>query len=303
MVKKTAAEGGEDKGGVEGKPEGGPGTDVVQQQEPEGGTDLALYEAYEADRGAGFENQTAEDISVPFIEILQSNSPEVQVEDGPRPGTLINRTTGEIFSGKDGIPFIPAVTTHVVVEWVPRDKGGGIVATHELDTELIKQVRATQPLGKYVHPENGNDLIETFYVWGTFLPPDGSAAHPAVMAFSSTRIKPYKDWMFRARSIVIALSNGRKLTKLPLFSHRYRITTVQAENTKGKWHAPVVRFDGDNAEAARLAPSDALYRASKQLCEDVNAGRKMADTASVSDRVDVDATPRRSDTSAEDAPY
>src|SRR5690242_478415 len=86
-------------------------------QEPSGSTDMAMYEGYEADRGAGFENQTAEDISVPFIEILQSNSPEVAVEDGPRPGTLINRTTGEIFPGKDGIPFIPAVTNHVVVEW------------------------------------------------------------------------------------------------------------------------------------------------------------------------------------------
>jgi hypothetical protein len=280
------------------------GKELAPQEQPQGGTDMALYEGYEADRGAGFENQTAEDISVPFIEVLQSNSPEAQVEDGPRPGTFINRTTGEIFSGKDGVAFIPAVTSHVVVEWVPRDKGGGIVATHELDSDLVKQVRATQPLGKYVHPTNGNDLIETFYVYGVFVPPDGSGPHPAVIAFSSTRIKPYKDWMFRARSIVISLPNGRKLTKLPLFSHRYRLTTVQAENTKGKWHTVVVRFDGDNAEAARIAPNDELYIYAKQLCDDVNAGRKQADIANAGGREDVDQSPRGDgDRSSEAAPY
>lgn len=283
-------------------PEEGKGGELATQQA--GSTDLAVYEGYEEDRGAGFENQTSEDISVPFIEVLQAQSPEAMVEDGPRPGTFINRTTGEIFSGKDGVPFIPACTQHVVVEWVPREKGGGIVGVHELDSELIRKVRAEQPLGKYVHPTNGNDLIETFYVYGIFVPPDGSAPHPAVIAFSSTRIKPYKDWMFRARSIVINLPNGRKLTKLPLFSHRYRLTTVAAENNKGKWQTLVVRFDGDNAEAARIAPNDDLYMFAKQLCEDVNSGKRVADTSNAGGRDEgVDGAPQRGDTGAADAPY
>lgn len=259
------------------------------------------YAEYEADRGMGTENQTSEDISVPFIEILQALSPEAQAEDGPRPGTLINRATGEIWKGSEGIAFIPATTSHVVVEWVPREKGGGIVATHELDSDLIRQVRATQPLGKYVHPESGNDLIETFYLYGIMV--DGDQSYPAVMAFSSSRIKAYKDFMFRARSIVIALPDGRKLTKLPLFSHRYRLTTVAAENNKGKWHTLQVRFDGENAEAARIAPSHELYQLAKSLCADVNEGRKVADTSSVGTRDDVDQAPSRGSADSEDPPY
>lgn len=279
------------------------GQELVEQQAQ--ATDMAIYDGYEADRGAGFENQTAEDISVPFIEVLQAQSPEALVEDGPRPGTFINRTTGEIFNGKEGVAFIPAITQHVVVEWVPREKGGGIVATYQLEDELICKVRAEQPLGKYTHPTNGNDLVETFYVYGIFIPPDGSGPHPAVLAFSSTRIKPYKDWMFRARSIVISLPNGRKLTKLPLFSHRYRLTTVQAENTKGKWSTIVVRFDGENAEGARIAPNDDLYQVAKQLCEDVNAGKRAADVANSGGRDDAggEGAPVRGDTDGKDAPY
>lgn len=290
MVKKTedAPEG-----------EGTTGTDLVEQQTA--ATDLAVYEGYEADRGAGYENQTSEDISVPFIEILQAQSPEVMVDDGPKAGTFINRATGEIWKGSDGIVFIPAVTQHNVVEWVPREKGGGIVGVHELDSELVRKVRSEQPLGKYVHPTNGNDLIETFYVYGIFV--ENGASYPAVMAFSSTRIKPYKDWMFRARSIVITLPNGRKLTKLPLFSHKYRVTSVDAENNHGKWKAPMVRFDGENAEAARIAPNDDLYLMAKQLCEDVNSGKKQADISNAGDREASEATPSKGNTDQGAAPY
>ena len=296
--------------GTKDKPEGaedetkGAGTDVAEQKA--GTTDLAVYEGYEEDRGAGFENQTSEDISVPFIEVLQAQSPEVMSEGSElKAGTFINRTTGEVYEGKKGIAFVPATTQHVVVEWVPRDKGGGIVAVHPLDSELIKRVRATQPLGKYTHPENGNDLIETFYVYGMAVPEgEGEAPYPAVVAFSSTRIKPYKDWMFRARAIVITLPNGRKLTKLPLFSHRYRLVTVFQENNQGKWYNLQVRFDGDNAEAARIAPNDELYVMCKQLSEDVGAGRKVADTDSVGSGGDAtDASPRKGSTEQEEAPY
>jgi hypothetical protein len=280
----------------------GAGEELANVEEPKGG-ELVDYSGYESDLGQGFEGQTNEDISVPFLEVLQPGSPECQVEDGAKAGTIINRTTGEIFSGKDGIPFIPVTTDHVVVEWVPREKGGGIVGTHQLDDPMIANVRETQPLGKYTHPTNGNDLIETFYVYGIFLPPDGSGAHPAVIAFSSTKIKPYKDWMFRARSIVISLPDGRKLTKLPLFSHRYRMKSVFVEKNNYKWHNWVVSFDGANAEGARVAPSDELYAMSKSLLEDIKAGRKVADTANVGSRDDVDQAPQKGDTGSGDAPY
>jgi hypothetical protein len=284
-------------------PEGEQGKEVVVP--PEGTTDMAIYEGYEADVGMGFEGQTAEDISVPFLEVLQPGSPEVQGEDGLKSGQIINRTTGEFYSGKDGVAFIPVTTQHVVVEWVPRDNGGGIVGTHQLDDPMIVKVRASQPLGKYTHPENGNDLIETFYVYGIFCPPDGAAPHPAVIAFSSTKIKPYKDWMFRARSIVIALPNGRKLTKLPLFSHRYLLTSVFVEKNNYKWYNWLVKFDGENAEGARIAPNDELYATAKSLCEDIAAGRKVADTANVGTREDVaDRSPQgEGDRQSGDAPY
>lgn len=285
-------------------PEGETGKELVEQKA--GTTDMAVYEGYEADRGAGYENQSSDDISVPFIEILQAQSPEVQVDDGPRAGTLINRTTGEIWPGKDGVSFIPSTTSHELVEWVPREKGGGLVASYSMNPgstdPFAENIRKTQPLGKYTNPDNGNDLIETFYVYGIFV--EGDQSHPAVLAFSSSRIKDYKDWMFRARAIVITLPNGRKLTKLPLFSHRYRLMTAAKENSQGKWFGFQVRFDGENAESSRIAPNDDLYTMAKQLNEDVSAGRKTADTSSAGTRDEVvDGAPAKGDTTGADAPY
>lgn len=264
-------------------------------------TALMEYAGYEEDRGVGFENQNSEDISVPFLEVVQSNSPEVEAGTA-KVGEIVCRATGEVWKGEEGISFVPATTQHTMVEWVPREKGGGIVTSYSMEDPLVKQVRESQPMGKYQHPTNGNDLIETFYVYGLLIDSAGNA-NPAVIAFSSTKIKPYKDWQYRARSIVIALPDGRKLTKLPLFSHRYRLTTVSQENNKGKFKNWQVRFDGTNAEAARIAPSDIIYTIAKQLHADVNEGKKVADTATAGERDAVDANPTRSDTGSEQAPY
>ena len=113
----------------------------------------AEYEAYAEDAGMGYDNQTADDISIPFIDILQSGSPECKGEDpAGKPGQIINRSSGEIYPGKDGgAAFVPVYTEHVMTEWVPLDKGGGLVATYSMDDPLVRKVRSEQPLGKYKH--------------------------------------------------------------------------------------------------------------------------------------------------------
>lgn len=268
----------------------------------------AEYEAYAEDAGMGYDNQTADDISIPFIDILQSGSPECKGEDpAGKPGQIINRSSGEIYPGKDGgAAFIPCYTEHVMTEWVPLDKGGGLVATYAMDDPLVREVRSTQPLGKYKHPSgNGNELVETFYVYGIFVPPGEDASpHPAVMAFSSTKIKPYKDWMFQARSVILTLPDGRKITKLPLWAHRYRFNTKFVEKNNYSWWNWVIRFDGAGATEARLAPNSELYALGKSLYDEVSSGLRKADTASLRrEEQDGDSAPKKGDTGSEKAPY
>lgn len=251
---------------------------------------------YAADAGAGFENQTAEDVSLPFLVVLQPGSPEVQDENAAaRPGMIINKTTGDLTKGSDGLTFIPAWTDHLMVEWRPRDAGGGLVASHPIDAPLARKVRAEQQMGKY-HTEGGNDLIETFYVYGLALTEDGSP-YPAVIAFSSSHIKGYKDWMFRAKSIQIAKPDGTKISRLPLFSHAYRIRTVKREGNGNTWFVPVVSFAGEDATQSRLAPTSELYLAARSVKEGVSQGLTRAATESLT----ADAKSTKADAAA--APY
>lgn len=238
-------------------------------------TAMAEYGAYADYAGAGFENQTSDDYSIPFLQILQALSPQLQENDSLRQGMILNTVTGEVWDGKKGIAFVPATTQHVYVEWKPRDAGGGFVGIHEVNSDLVNHAKAaSSEYGKYSTPD-GNELIETFYVYGIALDDDGNASE-AVLAFSSTKIKKYKGWMTKAKTIQIPLPDGRRIPA-PLFAHRYRLKTVSEKNNKGQffnWDA--IAFDGENAQQARLLPDDPLFQSAVNIKSMIEQGKARA---------------------------
>jgi hypothetical protein len=241
---------------------------------------------YSAYAGQGFESQTRDDYTVPFLGILQANSPLLQTKASAKAGMLVNTVTQDVFEGKDGIAFIPVDTQHVVVEWKPRNLGGGFVAMHQLSSELITKVKAEQEFGKYKTTKgdpNSNDLIETFYVYGIFVHPNGSSEQ-MLIAFTSTKIKTYKRWMTKARAIQLPLPDGRRINP-PLFAHRYRITTQSEKNAKGSFFNFQIDFDGEDASKCRLATTDAHFQEAVSFFELLKEGKIKAafDTQEKSD--------------------
>jgi hypothetical protein len=238
-------------------------------------TAVAEYGAYADYAGAGFENQTSEDYSIPFLQILQALSPQLQTNDGLKQGMILNTVTGEVWDGKKGIAFIPATTQHTYVEWKPREKGGGFVGVHEITSDLVRHAKeASTEFGKYGTPD-GNELIETFYVYGIAVD-EGGDAQEVVLAFSSAKIKKYKGWMTKAKTVQIPLPDGRRIPA-PLFAHRYRLKTVSEKNSKGtffNWDA--ISFDGENAQGARLLPSDPLFQAAVNIKTLLESGKARA---------------------------
>ena len=247
-------------------------TDVAVKEQ---NTAMAEYGAFADYAGAGFENQTSDDYSIPFLQILQALSPQLQENDSLRQGMILNTVTGEVWDGKKGIAFVPATTQHVYVEWKPRDAGGGFVAIHEVNSDLVNHAKAaSSEYGKYSTPD-GNELIETFYVYGIALDDDGNASE-AVLAFSSTKIKKYKGWMTKAKTIQIPLPDGRRIPA-PLFAHRYRLKTVSEKNNKGQffnWDA--IAFDGENAQQARLLPDNPLFQSAVNIKSMIEQGKARA---------------------------
>ena len=224
------------------------------------------YAGYEEFAGQGLDDITSEDKGLPFLEVLQQMSPEVEEVEGAKPGMIINKATKELF---EAVRFVPACRDHVYTEWVPRDNGGGLVATHQLDSDLVRKARAERRVGKH-ELSNGNELIETFYLYGLVLDANDHPT-PAVISFTSTKISAYKTLATRADSLMFKTSDGRKL-KFPWFSHVWSFGTEKKKKDKYTWYTWTVAFDGPNnkAEEARL-PSDHL---AVQLGSEIYASQK-----------------------------
>lgn len=267
------------------------------------------YAGYEADAGAGFEGQTAEDYIIPRIRVLHTSSPEVvrcNEEENPpfKGGMIFNSVRQTLYPGKTGMDFIPVLTDHKFVEFVPRNKGGGFVDSYTIDDPLIKRVRndRDQKFGDWKNPDNGNDLTEFFELFVLEIDGDGAPA-PASLGFKSTFIREYREFMTRARNLVITLPNGRKLDRLPLFSHCYHLTTERKQADDLVWWVPHIGFSGETASASRVPPSSDLYKMAREMRDAIISGRLRADDAGLAVEEKVDPSPRKAPTDREAAPY
>lgn len=220
---------------------------------------------------AGFENTTNDDFSIPFLDILQGQSPEVESLDSAKPGMFHNTVTDDLYDGKEGVSVIVVNTSHEFVEWKPRNQGGGIVDRHAVDSLVVADARANSDKFNELTTDKGNDLVETYYAYILLLGPDGPV--PAVLSCSSTRIKPYKAMMTKANMIMVPAPGGGK-RKPPLFAHKFRLTTAKRKNADGEWHTFEVAFDSPDKSAAgaRIGPDDELFQAAVDFYQVIKDG-------------------------------
>ena len=99
-------------------------------------TAIATYDDDLLSGGTGLEETTAEDFAIPFIRILQQMSPQLNKQDGryneeAQAGMLVNTVTNEVYDGDTGVTVVPCAYVKKYIEWIPREKGGGLVdASH-----------------------------------------------------------------------------------------------------------------------------------------------------------------------------
>ncbi len=217
---------------------------------------------YGEDADAGFENMRREEFAIPFLRVLQQMSPQCDRNSGIKdaaPGMLFNTVTQDVFGE---VEVIPCHRSHTFIEWIPRDKGGGLVDIHDPGSDVVRTTKEGQSAFGKLEMENGNELIETYSIFALQLV--GEKYEQVIINFSSTQIKSYQQWMTRASGVLVKQSDKRNV-RPPLFAHIYRLTTTQRTNEMGKWYVISSDFSGGGADEARLPLDSELYMAARSF--------------------------------------
>lgn len=259
-----------------------PGTAITPP--PAEGQAIEVFD-YAGDEGGGFENQSMADRKLPMLVILQSNSPQVVESKGKLwAGMIYNTVTKEAV---EEVFLVPAVTDQCVLQFVPRDDGGGFRGRHAPNAKIVVEAIAKNdgkavgkvPLPQPNDPKTGkpqptHELVETFEVYAiTYKGNDVTGF--CVIPFSSTKIKVYKGW--NTQLAMFAPKLGDKQTKpgeIPMFAHRVKMTSVSETNAKGQFMVPVLSpaNGGDDLIKSLMAKTDPRYLAAKKLRDDVRKG-------------------------------
>ena len=237
------------------------------------------------DAGAGMENIDSSEIKVPFLNILQSNSPQCKPVEagglaGATMGKMMNGGTSEMFAGKEGVVFIPVWRNHNFVEFTPRLLGGGFVAIHQPDDPLILQLQAKY--GKFGRLPNGvtkrdeqgqamdgTEITETFYLYGLILDTYGMTQR-VIVPFKSSQIKKYQAFMQRQMNIKYANPKGTDENPLPpiqppLWAHRWRLGTAFEKGKKGEYYGWTLSLAAKNDDGTEKPPVESLIQMSNPL--------------------------------------
>ena len=236
-------------------------------------------------KGKGMENVTSADISIPFLGIVQKLSPQLDKThekyiEGATEGDLFNSVTNQLLGTK--VYFVPCCKDNQYVEWTPRDKGGGLVGMHVPGSEFVRDVKSRATDQFKLKTDEGNDLIETYYVYGMLIDgADGKTVEtPIVISFSSSKIKVYRSQLMTPLRTI----KGDP----PMYAFRFVITTVDAKNKAGQPYKnlKIEPANGAMAASANLPGTDfeGLLTEGKMLVEAVHGGTAKAAVESQTDQ-------------------
>ena len=244
-------------------------TDITPKEESQ--LPAGLLGELETEAGVGFEGTSSDDYAIPFISILQKGSPQCDEDsdsyvEGAKPGLFWDSGASEILSDSDGNPLeqirvTPACYQRLFVQWRDRDEGGGFVATHTPDSELVRQgVRDDR--GRLVLQDN-TYLVDTrqFYC---FLYGNDGTARPVVLSMSSTQLKKARQWMTRMADFKVQGSKGPFTP--PMYGQVWPLSTVGESNSKGSWR-------GWKLGAPQIVEDGLIISRAKELREGIEGGK------------------------------
>lgn len=216
--------------------------------------------------GRGFEEADSDAYAIPFLVVLQKNTPQADPDDeqyikGARAGMFMNTVTQELF---EEASVIPCAYQRRFNRWAPRDTGGGFKGQSlpSAVPDLVKKGLVKQdedgrhffalPDGS-INEKKCDVLTDTRMHFCLQVLEDGRVT-PVLLSLSRTQVKKSRNWMSLMRD-----RGG------DMFSSVYTLTTVDEENDKGKWKGIMI------APEREVEPEEA--KAGETLYSQVMAGK------------------------------
>ena len=222
--------------------------DENKEVAPKATTDVVTFDDTLLSEGTGLEETTVEDFAIPFIRVLQPMSPQLNKASGSyvdnaSAGDLYNTVTNSVYSGDKGIVLVPSAYVKKYIEWVPREKGGGLVNANH-DISILSECRK-DPESRRFYTKDGNEIVETAQFYVLVLDPE---PQQAVIAFTSTQLSVARKWLTMMRMARVQNSQGQHV-EAPMFAYTYRLTTTSQSNDKGTWNSFSVSQEGQTSLA------------------------------------------------------
>tara|TARA_Y100000592_G_C5353522_1_gene260016 strand:- start:45 stop:791 length:747 start_codon:yes stop_codon:yes gene_type:complete len=226
---------------------------------------VSILEEMSKDSGGGFEEVTSSDVQIPFIRVIQAMSPQIKKSDsafikGAGQGDIFNTVTKQFWSAEDGILVIPTYFQQKLLEFVPREQGGGFVGELKASSEEVKKAQRNDAGAELL--ENGNELVRTAQHYVKIVHDDGTLEN-AIVDMKKTQLKKSRQWM----SIMMMQKHNGKT--LPSFSQIYRLKTVEEGNDKGSWYSWSVEHE-------KMVESIESYNDAKSFHTSIKSGELTA---------------------------
>ncbi len=175
-------------------------------------------------------------IAIPYIQILQTLSPQIKKGDkkidGAEEGMYFNSVT-ELLA--DAIRIVPCYYERLYNKWKSRESGGGFLGPVSL-ADSVEELKKTErdDRGRQVYLDNKDEmLVDTRNHYVLVEMPEGTWSK-AVISLSSTGIKVSKKWIALYNSLKLDGTKGKYTP--PCFSHIYDAVTILDSKGDQSWY-------------------------------------------------------------------
>ena len=223
--------------------------------------------------GAGAENITSKDVSLPFLKILTNNSPQVTQGDSKfiskaRPGMVINSVLNKLYNGQDGFSVVPCFFKFEYVEWADRGTQNSVAPVNSYPADSDIMSKTTRGEDRKDRLPNGNYIEPTHYPYVMMVDENDQPSETAVIVMKATQAKKSKKWNS------MMLSQRRKgksgFFQPPTWSQIYKLRTVLEKNSLGSWFGWEIEHEKDIPNDTLMNGAMAFYETCKKGNAKVN---------------------------------